>query len=601
MASLSSTETPLIINNQLIMFTFPKSKMVSITTLTLTAAAFFVSWQLLSVPVAEAQTPGESTYQFSLTKKFSGPYPAELTAAQFKFHIEGTSATGTVVNQTVDLIHDTDDTANVNVNLPIGTYTVTEIGPISFVPDEWTVQWSGYGCQNANSPTLFTTMTVSDDVTGNVCRADNQWRHGKLTVEKIIIGTSSSPVNFDFAVTQGSNVRYDGPFNEDGTNTDIPIAIGDYEVTEDVYPDYTTTYRINDTYSDDGCTGTMSQGGSVTCTITNTYTGENGGGGDDGNGDDDQTTCTGTLVVKKEIVGTTTVSASDFSFSYTGATGSTTFAASGTNHIEVATGTYTVIETTATGYVTTYNNCTDIIVAANATSTCTITNTLDTGNNGGDDGNGGDDDYRLQGYVWHDTNKDGVWDENENPLPDWTVHLTNGSSSRSTTTDTNGYYSFTVDEGVWTLSETVKTDWSQTHPIPVSYNVTVPEEQLTLIFPLKYLFSIAHAETISVNGDFNFGNVFEGGRGGGGDNDEDGNGSATRTERNGNGGSATDSAGNTPEPTPMVLGEQVSVVPRGGANAGAGGTATQQTPFAFLLITTVIFAVAFVTGRKLSQ
>jgi hypothetical protein len=82
-----------------------------------------------------------------------------------------------------------------------------------------------------------------------------------------------------------------------------------------------------------------------------------------------------TLTVEKEIVGTTTVPYTDFSFLINGAA-TTTFDVSGSNDISVATGTYDITEVPVSGYVTTYSNCDNIVLAtATSTATCTITNT----------------------------------------------------------------------------------------------------------------------------------------------------------------------------------------------------------------------------------
>ena len=116
----------------------------------------------------ETSTP---TYDFLLEKKISDNVtPDPYTAAEFSFRV-----TGGEVDILVGLEHGTNDYASKVVSLPVGDYTVEEVGPAGFVPTDWTIQWSGYGCQNANGPSLTTGMTVTDDVSGNVCRADNQW------------------------------------------------------------------------------------------------------------------------------------------------------------------------------------------------------------------------------------------------------------------------------------------------------------------------------------------------------------------------------------------------------------------------------------------
>jgi hypothetical protein len=108
-------------------------------------------------------------------------------------------------------------------------------------------------------------------------------------------------------------------------------------------------------------TVTLALGDNVTCTITN----------------DDKA---GTLIVKKVVINDNGGSgkATDFSFSVDGAT-ATAFTQDGDtlhgkNSLTVSAGTYDVTEPAASGYTTTYANCTDVVVANGGSATCTITN-----------------------------------------------------------------------------------------------------------------------------------------------------------------------------------------------------------------------------------
>lgn len=87
---------------------------------------------------------------------------------------------------------------------------------------------------------------------------------------------------------------------------------------------------------------------------------------------------TGTLIVTKVVTNDDggAGEAADFSFSATGpsAIATTAFEADGSNSFTVNAGTYTVTEVSAPGYNTTYNNCTNVSIAAGETKTCTITN-----------------------------------------------------------------------------------------------------------------------------------------------------------------------------------------------------------------------------------
>jgi len=97
---------------------------------------------------------------------------------------------------------------------------------------------------------------------------------------------------------------------------------------------------------------------------------------------DDDIVCTitntqkqGTLIVKKVVVNDNggTKTASDFTFSVNGDT-AVAFEADGQNDLTVDSGNYTVIEPAVSGYVTTYDNCTDVAVSPGGSATCTITN-----------------------------------------------------------------------------------------------------------------------------------------------------------------------------------------------------------------------------------
>jgi uncharacterized repeat protein (TIGR01451 family) len=193
--------------------------------------------------------------------------------------------------------------------------------------------------------------------------------------------------------------------------------------------------------------------------------------------------------------------------------------------------------------------------------------------------------YRLEGYVWHDDNKNREWERHygqeeeevildEFPQEGWTVRATNGTTTMTTTTDANGYYKFDVPAGTWTITEEVKTGWERT--TQESYVVVVPapiEEARATVLDriLAYVVPTAQAAVmIPVEyTDLNFGNDTidtivtpdTPSRSGGG-------GSGTRVRPRVAGDSIS-----TVEPTPMVLGEQVSAVPFGAPSTGRGGSA----------------------------
>jgi uncharacterized membrane protein YgcG len=490
-----ATRTHFIKFHQIIMTTNINYKpLYYISVLILALVLCASTYVLLSTTEAQAQAQVPTTMVFDLEKKFSGPVPSGYLASQFTFNIS-------TIGAPIALTAFTPDSANGTVSLPVGTYTISENGPVGFVPSDWTVQWSGAGCQNQTG--LTTTITITEQDLGKVnfgCRADNQWKP-----------------------------------------KDVPK--------------------------------------------------------------------TGKLLVSKVIVGTTTVPASNFAFTYTGAIGNTSFEADGTNAVTVATGTYSVTEAAAAGYTTTYNNCSDIVVLANATTTaCVITNTKTVNQYSQASyyaqsayGNG-DPTFLVFGYVWHDKNESDIWEKSEpNPadnevdLDAWVVNITNGSTTLSTTTDPTGYYFFKVPVGTWTITEVLQTDWNQTFPNATSHVVNITNPLTHLEKPsffaqlINYLIPTALAQVPTTYGPFDFGNVFKGssnysqGSYGGGSYSQGSYGGGS----NGGGGGSSSGSKKKSAPVPQVLGAATTALPVGAPNTGAGGSSQTDTLPSLVAIATV--------------
>ena len=102
----------------------------------------------------------------------------------------------------------------------------------------------------------------------------------------------------------------------------------------------------------------------------------------------------------------------------------------------------------------------------------------------------------------------------EDPQVGWKVSITNGEDTFSTTTDANGYYYFNVPAGTWTVTEEMQSGWGQTFPDDGTHVVTVPEvftqaeEDSFFATVLNYIVPTAHADVLAktVYGDYNFGN-----------------------------------------------------------------------------------------------
>lgn len=202
-----------------------------------------------------------------------------------------------------------------------------------------------------------------------------------LTVIKVVTGTSTPSSDFDIHITMGGTDIADDPGSSAGT-TYLGLDPGAYSVSETVnaagtaagakLSDYTATFSGCDSDGDI----TLAAGATDSCTITNAYNAPNNGGGG-GNGG----TLYGGLIVKKVILGST-VSPSLFSFTVNSGS-ATAFNADGENDMTLPVGSYHVAEVASSTYTTAYSGCLAPVVAANATTTCTITNTFNGSNNGG--------------------------------------------------------------------------------------------------------------------------------------------------------------------------------------------------------------------------
>lgn len=186
---------------------------------------------------------------------------------------------------------------------------------------------------------------------------------GTLTINKEIVGTTTaSASDFSFLINGASSTA----FEADGSN-EMTLDVGTYSITEEDADGFTATYA--------GCADIDLTEAGATCTITNTA-------------DATSSPQTGILEIRKELVGTTTATADDFTFDvvrnlilpeYT----DEPFEADGVNVYTVPTGAYTITEDDVVGFTTTYSNsfnanadCATLEVAAGATTTCTITNTV---------------------------------------------------------------------------------------------------------------------------------------------------------------------------------------------------------------------------------
>ncbi len=120
-------------------------------------------------------------------------------------------------------------------------------------------------------------------------------------------------------------------------------------------------------------------------------------------------------------------------------------------------GTYSVEEMGPDNYVGD-DGCTDVLVQAGEPTMCTITNTYTPPPT-----------FKINGRKFHDKNADRAmettgeeWTSEE---PEVTITITGDDYYEKTTTDANGFYSFSgVPAGTYTVCEITPEDWLQTYP-----------------------------------------------------------------------------------------------------------------------------------------
>ncbi|HET9665623.1 MAG TPA: Ig-like domain-containing protein, partial [Desertimonas sp.] len=213
---------------------------------------------------------------------------------------------------------------------------------------------------------------------------------------------------FGFKVNNGSTIG----FEADCTNV-LTLPTGTYSVAEPAVNGYATTYA--------NCTDVaVTAGQNATCTVMN----------------NDRP---GTLIVKKVLNADdgSEAEVTDFSFSVNGG-GPISFEADAENSMQVNAGTYTVVETDADGFETSYANCTNLVIPNGGSATCTITNNDEPGT-----------------LIINKVIKGGDAD------PDDFSFRINGGSSIDFQADGSNQY--TVDSGWYLVAEDAAPGWDTTY------------------------------------------------------------------------------------------------------------------------------------------
>ncbi len=182
------------------------------------------------------------------------------------------------------------------------------------------------------------------------CTFNNKPRTGTLKLVKTVMNDDGGTA---------TTADFQGRINGDNVDWDLVVTlpVGDYTASE-VALAGGAGYTAGPWSGDCAANGTVTVGNGQNkiCTITN---------------DDDPAT----LIVKKVVVNDDggTLAAADFTFVVNGGA-PISFEADGQNDISVDAGTYTVTEPAVDGYASTFDNCSQVVIANGGTAICTITN-----------------------------------------------------------------------------------------------------------------------------------------------------------------------------------------------------------------------------------
>lgn len=331
---------------------------------------------------------------------------------------------------------------------PDGVHTITET-QLDFSQGTYQfVSGSGTNCTfSGASPNAAATVAAGTTPTNASCIFNNGLATGTLRVIKNVIndnGGTATAADFNLHVKSGSTDVSGSPAAGSETGTVYTLNAGTYVVSEDAPPSG---------YSQTGFSGDCDVSGSITlnigdeksCTITNTRD-------------------TGTIKVIKDVDPDDN---SEWDIDISGPTpnSDTLSAGEGTSAFTSATGSYTVTETGSIGTnAEDYNSsyaCVDeqdnVVASSSGTSasfdltaeqdvTCLFTNTIKPGT--------------VVVTKYHDRNADGIRDNGEEGLEDWTINLDDDSD----TTDEDGYIEFIeIQPGGHTLGEDIDEGWFQSN------------------------------------------------------------------------------------------------------------------------------------------
>lgn len=195
------------------------------------------------------------------------------------------------------------------------------------------------------------------------------------------------------------------------------------------------------------------------------------------------------------------------------------------------------------------------------------------------------------GNVWGDDDQNDELGEGESLKTAWEVKISNGETTQTTTTDEEGNYSFCVDYGTWTITQTSPEGWTYSYPDDGEWVITFEAPVLSFLDQvINFFVPTALAAVAPNNGPLNFG-VFQLPTYSQASYSNGGGGNGTRVELR-DGGGSSDDEDEDDAPEGEVLGESTSVVPVGAPSTGAGGA----SPLSLDL--NILTAILAARGRK---
>lgn len=153
-----------------------------------------VSLRAVEVSAFTDYTCKDPSIELFMEKKFSG-VTLGYTPEQFSFHIFGGEIDEVVPH-------------GGSIDLPIGAYTIIELGPEDFDIPAWRIQWSGDTCtgENIGGGEGFIEVTESDlRKVVSYCRADNQYRPESIDESSATEDTESALLTQEEEVVQNDS------------------------------------------------------------------------------------------------------------------------------------------------------------------------------------------------------------------------------------------------------------------------------------------------------------------------------------------------------------------------------------------------------------